>query len=55
VQVLQPRPMLCRSSASRLELLHGIWQFRRCVINATIKSGTNAYHGNLFEYLRTLR
>ena len=22
------------------------------VINATIKSGTNAYHGNLFEYLR---
>ena len=22
------------------------------VIHATIKSGTNAYHGNLFEYLR---
>src|SRR5207302_3532699 len=25
------------------------------VINATIKSGTNAYHGNLFEYLRNAK
>jgi len=32
------------------ECFRGIWQLRGGVVNATIKSGTNNYHGVVFEF-----
>ena len=49
------RRMLCRSFGYKPALIQRVRHCRRRVINASIKSGSNGFHGDVWEFVRNSR